>query len=141
MRAAALLDELGTDLMTPGALDLIEGARERGLLLGICTAGSQRSIDRFLTLSRLDRHDFACLLAAEDVIQAKPHPEIYLRACHIVERHPSICAVVEDSPSGMAAAVAAGCPLIVYREPASRVEVDARAMGVAAHLSEVLPFL
>ncbi|MBU6280219.1 MAG: HAD family phosphatase [Actinomycetales bacterium] len=139
--AAAYLDELGEHLLTTGAVDLLVQARARGLDLGICTSGSRASIDRFLTLARLSGSDFACLLASEDVSHAKPHPEVYIRACQMLGRDPGVCAVVEDSRSGMAAALAAGCPLIAYRDTSSDVQVPAEALGVVTSLSEVMNFI
>lgn len=136
--AAALLDEAGADLLTNGAVDLLARVRERGIDLGICTSGSRASIDRFLDLANMRGSDFACLLSSEDVSNAKPAPEIYLRACRILGRDPGVCAVVEDSQSGMAAAIAAGCPLIAYTDESSAVEVPRTAFAVVRHLLEVL---
>ena len=42
----------------------------------------------------------------------KPHPEIYLRAAELLAVAPANCIVFEDSPSGVAAGVAAGMRVI-----------------------------
>ncbi len=139
--APAHLDERGADLLTPGTVELLVRARARGLDIGICTSGSRTSVDRFLTLAGLSGSDFACLLAAEDVSRAKPDPEVYTRACRLLGRDPAVCAVVEDSRSGMTAALAAGCPLIVYRDSSSDVQVPAGALAVVTSLSEVMSFI
>ena len=39
----------------------------------------------------------------------KPAPEIYLAACTALGTEPALTLVLEDSPTGVAAAVAAGC--------------------------------
>lgn len=48
------------------------------------------------------------LIAAEDILVGKPHPEGYLRAAELLGVAPERCVVVEDAPSGVQAALAAG---------------------------------
>jgi sugar-phosphatase len=50
----------------------------------------------------------ATLVTADDVQRGKPHPEAYLLAAGRLGVQPAACAVVEDAPAGIAAAVAAG---------------------------------
>jgi beta-phosphoglucomutase-like phosphatase (HAD superfamily) len=66
---------------------------------------------RFVTnvLSRFDfepRFDF--ILTAEDVVEGKPNPEIYLKAADRFGLPPAQVLVLEDSENGCKAAVAAG---------------------------------
>jgi beta-phosphoglucomutase-like phosphatase (HAD superfamily) len=42
----------------------------------------------------------------------KPHPESYLKAATIVNKHPKDCLVFEDAPAGVEAAIAAGMQCI-----------------------------
>jgi beta-phosphoglucomutase-like phosphatase (HAD superfamily) len=46
------------------------------------------------------------------VSRSKPDPEAYLRAAALLGENPAGCVVLEDSPRGIAAAEAAGCPVI-----------------------------
>ncbi|WP_149826514.1 HAD-IA family hydrolase [Streptomyces tailanensis] len=48
-------------------------------------------------------------VCAEDVTEGKPSPEGYLKAAERLGAAPSRCLVVEDSPAGVAAGLAAGC--------------------------------
>jgi len=43
----------------------------------------------------------------------KPHPEPYLKACRLLGADPASCVAIEDSPTGTASAVAAGCTVLV----------------------------
>lgn len=58
-------------------------------------------------------------VAAEDVARSKPDPEGFVAAAHALGVEPADCIVVEDSPNGIAAGLAAGM----------------RVIGVGAHAS------
>ncbi len=51
-------------------------------------------------------------MSAEDVEHPKPAPDIYLEACRRLGAEPGTCAALEDSSTGVAAAVAAGMYVI-----------------------------
>jgi sugar-phosphatase len=52
------------------------------------------------------------LVAAEEIVHGKPHPEGYLRGAERLGVAPRACVVVEDTPAGAAAARAAGMGLV-----------------------------
>jgi beta-phosphoglucomutase-like phosphatase (HAD superfamily) len=54
------------------------------------------------------------LFSAHDVARPKPDPAIFQHAAATMDVKPSACAVIEDSPSGIMAAVAAGMRAIGY---------------------------
>jgi sugar-phosphatase len=87
-----------------GAADLLTAyARRCGLVT---------SAPRAITLTRFARLGLpipAVVVAGEDVQRGKPHPEPYLLGCELLGMTPSDCVVVEDAPSGIAAAKSAGC--------------------------------
>jgi beta-phosphoglucomutase-like phosphatase (HAD superfamily) len=56
----------------------------------------------------------AALFSAEAVPRGKPHPDTYLHAASTTGVKPSRCIVVEDTPSGVTAAVSAGMRAIGY---------------------------
>jgi sugar-phosphatase len=49
------------------------------------------------------------MVTADDVTQGKPHPQPYLKGAEILGLNPVDCVVLEDAPSGLKAARAAGC--------------------------------
>ena len=57
------------------------------------------------------------MLTREDVEKPKPDPEIYLLAARRFELPPEELLVVEDSPNGVRAAVAAGTNVIAFATP------------------------
>ena len=52
------------------------------------------------------------MVCAEDVRRGKPDPEPYLRAAALLGAAPGQCLALEDSPTGVAAAEAAGCRVV-----------------------------
>jgi beta-phosphoglucomutase-like phosphatase (HAD superfamily) len=57
-------------------------------------------------------HYLDVVLTREDVTNAKPDPEIYLLAAEKLGVEPGDCLVIEDSPNGAQAGVAAGMNVI-----------------------------
>ena len=57
------------------------------------------------------------ILGREDVKNGKPDPEIYLLAAQKLDVQPEDCIVVEDSPNGVRAGVAAGMNVVAFGTP------------------------
>ena len=100
-----LLDDILQPM--PGMLDLLDRLESAGVPKAVCTSSGQ-SYCRGI----LDRYDladrFAFLMAAEDVSQGKPHPEIYATAAERFAVPAASMLVLEDSQHGVAAGKAAG---------------------------------
>ena len=58
---------------------------------------------------------FREVVDGRQAIHPKPHPDIYLRAAALLEVAPANCIAIEDSPTGVAAAKAAGMRVIGLR--------------------------
>ena len=52
---------------------------------------------------------FVASVTGDEVANGKPHPEPYLTAAAKLGVDPADCVAIEDSPTGVAAALAAGC--------------------------------
>jgi len=63
------------------------------------------------------------MVTADEVAQGKPHPEPYLTAAKHLGFAPVDCFVVEDSPSGIQAARAAGIQVIAVTTTYEAAEV------------------
>jgi HAD superfamily hydrolase (TIGR01509 family) len=105
---AALIAERGVRLM-PGAAGLLAELGAAGIPRALVTSAQRRIMDAVLASTGLA---FAITVCAEDVRRSKPDPEPYLRAAALLGAEPGGCVVLEDSPRGVAAAQAAGCPVI-----------------------------
>ena len=104
----------------------------------LVSASHRRIIDR--VLASLGPDNFALTVAGDEVTRTKPHPEPYLVAAAGLGADPARCAVVEDTATGVAAAEAAGCHVVVVPSLVPITPVDGRV--VVASLEQVnLSFL
>ncbi|MFC7309838.1 HAD family hydrolase [Streptomyces monticola] len=94
----------------PGALRLLDRARELGIPTALVTA-SERHVAE-LVLKTLGRHRFDTSVTSGESDRGKPHPDPYLAAAAALDVAPADCLAVEDTPTGAAAALAAGCRLL-----------------------------
>ena len=75
--------------------------------LAVATSSHRKYAERLLSRHRLiDR--FALVLAREDVVKHKPDPEIYRTVADRFGISPASLLVLEDTPTGLAAAKSAG---------------------------------
>jgi HAD superfamily hydrolase (TIGR01509 family) len=120
-RAAALIDELnelviaelehGVEAMV-GARELLHRLRQRGTPIGLVSNSPLRFVLRSLEIAGFEDR-FDVVLSAHEVAAPKPSPEPYLEACRRLGVEPSPAVVaLEDSPTGVAAARAAGLTVI-----------------------------
>jgi HAD superfamily hydrolase (TIGR01509 family) len=140
-RAGELIEELnelvvaelerGVEAML-GARELLERLGEQGVPLGLVSNSPLRFVRRSIELAGFEEH-FDVVLSAHEVAAPKPAPDPYLEACRRlgVEAGPSVIAL-EDSPTGVAAARAAG--LTVIGIPS----VEGVLLDEAHHLAESL---
>ena len=93
----------------PGAAALVRDARSAGIAVCVASQGSLRKTARSLALTGLEEL-FApgVRFSAEQVPHGKPDPDLFLFAAARMGFAPVDCAVVEDTPSGVTAARAAG---------------------------------
>jgi sugar-phosphatase len=54
----------------------------------------------------------ARIIAADDVVHGKPHPEPYITGAKLLGFDPADCIVFEDAPAGVGAGLAAGSRVI-----------------------------
>lgn|SRR5574337_59017 len=64
-------------------------------------------------LNSIGRHHFSAVVCGDEVARGKPAPDPYRCAVALLEVHPQCCLAIEDSPTGVAAAEAADCPVLV----------------------------
>ena len=105
---AALILARGLPLQ-PGAGPLLAALDAVGVPCALVTASSRAIMDAVLTVTGLS---FDVTVCGDDVRRGKPDPEPYLLAAARLGVPAAGCVVLEDSPTGIAAARAAGCPVI-----------------------------
>ncbi|HVV89339.1 MAG TPA: HAD family phosphatase [Solirubrobacterales bacterium] len=120
-RIAALIEELdelvvaeldhGVEAMV-GARDLLETLKAQGTPIGLVSNSPLAFVVRSLEIVGFE-DTFDAVVSAHEVAAPKPAPDPYLEACRRlgVEPGPDVVAL-EDSPTGVAAARAAGLTVI-----------------------------
>lgn len=93
--------------LRPGALGVLDLLASRGVHCALVTSGSRRYVDGVLAGFGLGRY-FEFVIAEEDVREHKPLPGPYLAAARLLGLPPVACLALEDSPTGVASARAAG---------------------------------
>ena len=78
------------------------------------------------------------IFSATDVANGKPAPDVYLYAASRCAVAPSACCVIEDSPTGVTAGVAAGMTVYGYSAftPAQRL-ADAGAHHTFSNMAQL----
>ncbi|MES2715996.1 MAG: HAD family hydrolase [Pseudomonadota bacterium] len=93
-------------------------------------------------LPRFTGHATGRIFTAEDVAQPKPAPDLFLLAARTLGAEPARTTVVEDTPTGVKAAKAAGMRAIGFAAmtPAGRLQA-AGADAIAHSMAEVAALL
>ncbi|MET8248032.1 HAD-IA family hydrolase [Streptomyces sp. NPDC005202] len=94
----------------PGALDLLDALARDGVPTALVTASPRAVAD--MVLDALGRGRFAVSVTADDTDRTKPAPDPYLAACRALGVDPAACVAVEDTPTGVSSAEAAGCAVL-----------------------------
>jgi HAD superfamily hydrolase (TIGR01509 family) len=107
----------------PGALGLIEEISGRRPI-AVASNSERRLVDLALAGSGL-AEAFDVVLAGDEVPNPKPAPDLYLEACRRLGVPPHAATAIEDTPTGAAAARAAGLFVIgIPYFPDLEVEAD-----------------
>jgi HAD superfamily hydrolase (TIGR01509 family) len=90
----------------PGARELLASCVAQGVPCALVTM-SWESLATAV-VSNLPKDSFAVVITGDVVSHGKPHPEPYLAAARLLGADLGTCVAIEDSPPGVASAVAAG---------------------------------
>ncbi len=111
----------------PHSVALLHQARRDGCRTGLATMSYCAQVRRVLEVLDLsDAFDFVA--TRDDVEQGKPDPEIYLLVSCELDVPPDRCLIIEDSPSGVKAALAAGMWCIAVTTPFTHQAVHAERL-------------
>ncbi|HUY52161.1 MAG TPA: HAD family phosphatase [Streptosporangiaceae bacterium] len=93
----------------PGAAELLAEIAAAGIPHALVTSAEREIMEAALDAIGVR---FPVTVCAADVVRGKPDPEPYLRAAALLGAEPGRCVALEDSPSGITSAHAAGCAVI-----------------------------
>jgi beta-phosphoglucomutase-like phosphatase (HAD superfamily) len=116
--------------------------KEAGVAVCVASQGKLEKTRLSLKLAQLDPlFPDEALFSAYSVPRGKPHPDLFLHAASTMAAEPSRCVVVEDTPSGVTAAVAAGMLVLGYAadsNPAALREAGAEVFRAMEELPGLL---
>ncbi len=96
----------------PGARELLADLNAAGVPCALVTMSWRRFVDPII--AALPDHTFTAVITGDIVPEGegKPHPTPYVMGAEECGFAPEECLAIEDSPTGVASARAAGCPVL-----------------------------
>jgi pseudouridine 5'-phosphatase len=127
----------------PGARRLTAHLARHGIPQAVASSSRRRDFEL-----KISKHGdwfgcFQCVVLGDDpeVTRGKPAPDIFLAAANRLGAHPDQCLVLEDAPSGVEAARAAGMPVVAIPYPGLSPEAVGGANQVLSSLESFNPAL
>ena len=100
-----LVQGLGPQDALPGALNFLQTAYDQGVKIALGSASKNAPmILEKLGITPL----FTAIIDGNNVVNGKPHPEVFLKGAEALGLEPSECVVFEDSIAGVEAAKTGG---------------------------------
>lgn len=134
VRYAQLL--AGADVRPVAGVEAVLADLSSRLAMGVVTSSNGDHFRQIHDKLGLLRH-FRFALTSEHYVDSKPAPEPYLLGLERLGLAAGQCVVVEDSPRGLQAAMAAGLRCIVLRHPLTRHYGFPGAWKVVDHMGEL----
>jgi len=121
---------------TNGVVELLRRLKQMKIKLGIASSSHRRLIE--YVLKKLEIASlFESVVGAEDIVNSKPDPEIFLTCARKLHADPKECLVVEDSKLGVEGAKKAGMRCLGYRNPSSGNQDLSKADIVTSDFSKL----
>lgn len=126
----------------PGAAELLRAVKLAGLPTALVTSTGRLLVEA--ALDTLGRENFDVVVCGDEVGMPKPDPEPYRTAAALLGVPVEECVAIEDSPTGVASALASGAvvlavPAELELPPTDRVHLRRSLVGVdPAYLASLL---
>ncbi len=146
IHAIELADTAGIEVLPGASAALAALAGATGAGVAPVRAAIATSCTRPLAEARLSATGLArppVVVTVDDVARGKPAPDPFLEAARQLGVDPAACLVVEDAPSGLEAARAAGCATLAVTTttPPETLRSGGGADAVVATLADVVVVL
>jgi beta-phosphoglucomutase len=117
----------------PHNIALLHEFRRQGCRIALATMSYCKQMRRVLDVLGL-ANAFDFVASRDDVEHGKPDPEIYLLVARELAVPPADCLVVEDSPAGVKAALAAGMNVVAVSTPFTRQRLHESGLLPPQHI-------
>lgn len=95
-----------------GLIQLLSFLKEHHYKTAVVSSSKMHSILHHLKSAKVEEY-FDAIISGDMVTHSKPAPDIYLKACDILQVQPENCYALEDSRNGLWSAYHAGCKTIM----------------------------
>ena len=122
-------EELFRELYKPdispvsGLMKFLDDLRSSGVQAAVATSAPVENADFILNALEIKPY-FSSIVTASDITKSKPDPEIYHIASTRIDVPEKYCIVIEDSLSGVASGLAAGCKVVGITTTHTRKELE-----------------
>lgn len=106
----------------PGVPEILAETKDAGIPVVLVT-NTRRHVAA-PCIAAMGEHHFASTVCSDEVERGKPEPDPYLRGAELAGVAPEDCLAIEDSPTGVRAALSAGCTTIWNPMPEVHVPAD-----------------
>ena len=121
-----------------GISALVDRLEEAGVPFCVASSGTHTRMETTLGITGLHTRFRGRIFSATEVAHGKPAPDLFLHAAARMGAQPAGCVVIEDSPFGVRAGVAAGMRVLGYGGGLAAADALAEAGAeVFGHMSEV----
>lgn len=113
-----------------GVVEFLDELKEHNIKFAVASSASSMRVG--LILKRLELEDlFSIRVTAQDVVNGKPDPEVFLKAAGKLSVEPSEAVVIEDAKNGVQAAQVAGMKCVGFNAVPGRQDLSAADLIVS----------
>lgn len=128
-----------------GVFELLDKLKTEGYSLALASSADKRKVTSNLDAAGISKDYFTVIMTGEDVVNKKPHPDIYIKTVRKLGLSPQECIVIEDAANGVTAAKNAGIKCLGVTSSFSRellkdagaYEVFEDLFGICAYFNNV----
>ena len=125
-----------------GLLELLDYLKANNYLIAIASSSKLPRIKWYLKCANIDENVFDVIVSGDDITNGKPNPDIFLKACALLNVKPEEAMVLEDSNNGIKAAANASCiPVLIPDLDVIKEDVFEMVKYKFSSLLDVIKFL
>ncbi len=130
-----IVGEIGIEAL-PGVREFLRRLQEAGVRTCIGSSSHRLNIVGVLATLGLETA-FGGIVSSEDVIEGKPHPEVFLKAARVIGLPAARCVVFEDAFAGLEAARAGGMKAVAVATTHPPSDLVGRAARIVDRLDRL----
>lgn len=124
-----------------GVFELLRYLKEQDILTALATVSNRQRAEEFLKQGGISQY-FDYIVAGDMVTNAKPDPEIYLKAAIGLGLPCESCIAVEDSYNGVRSAFRAGCRVIMVPDrDVPDDEMRKKCYRIVENCAQIIPYI